>query len=108
VQVRRLDAENYLLFVVTNDGLYGAFARVNGSLRAVDTAGASAAIKKNAANTLRVTVTGTTFSFAVNGQTVTQVDINDVWTQGAFGFVAGGGDKTPAEVAFSAYAVTVG
>jgi subtilisin family serine protease len=108
VQVRRLDADNYLLFVITNDGLYGAFARVNGSLHAVGTAGANPAIKKNAANTLRVTVTGTTFAFAVNGQTVTQVDINDVWTQGAFGFVAGGGDKTPAEIGFSAYSVAVG
>ena len=107
VQVRRLDKDNYLLFVITNDGLYGAFARVNGSLRAVGTAGASAAIKKNAMNELRVTVTGTTFAFAVNGQTVTQVDINDVWTQGAFGFVAGGGDKTPADIAFSAYNVAI-
>ncbi|MGI8858213.1 MAG: S8 family serine peptidase [Thermomicrobiales bacterium] len=108
VQVRRLDNDNYLLFVITNDGLYGAFARVNGSLRSIGTAGASVAIKKNAANALRVTVTGTTFAFAVNGQTVTQVDINDIWTQGAFGFVAGGGDKTPAEIGFSAYNVTVG
>ena len=32
----------------------------------------------------------------------------DIWTQGAFGFVAGGGDKTPAEIAFSAYGVTLG
>ena len=108
VQIRRLDQDNYLLFVITNDGLYGAFARVNGSLRSVGTAGASPAVKKNAANTLRVTVTGTNFVFAVNGQTITQVDINDVWTQGAFGFVAGGGAKTPAEIGFSAYNVAVG
>jgi subtilisin family serine protease len=108
VQVRRLDKDNYLLFVITNDGLYGAFARVNGSLRSVGTAGANPAIRKNAANALRVTVTGTTFAFAVNGQTVTQVDINDVWTQGAFGFIAGGGEKTPAEIGFSAYNVVVG
>ncbi len=108
VEVRRLDKDNYLLFVIANDGLYGAFARVNGSLHAVGTAGAAPAIKVNGANTLRVTVNGTKFTFAVNGQTVTQVDIGDIWAQGAFGFVAGGGANAPADVAFTNYSVALG
>ncbi len=95
LEVRRLDKDNYLLFVIANDGLYGAFVRVNGNLRSVGKAGGSPAIKANAANALRVTVTGTTFTFIVNGQTLTQVDIGDIWKEGAFGFVAGGGGESP-------------
>lgn len=108
VEVRRLDTDNYLLFVIANDGLYGAFVRANGSLQAVGAAGASPAIKANAANTLRVTVNGTKFAFMVNGQTLTQVDISDIWTQGAFGFVGGGGMNAPADIAFTNYRVTLG
>ncbi len=108
LEVRRLDKDNYLLFVIANDGLYGAFVRVNGSLHAVGTAGASPAIKVNGANSLRVTVNGTKFAFAVNGQTVTQVDIGDIWAQGAFGFVGGGGANGPADVAFTNYNVVLG
>ncbi|MHB8645331.1 MAG: S8 family serine peptidase [Thermomicrobiales bacterium] len=108
IEVRRLDKDNYLLFVIANDGLYGAFVRVNGSLHAVGAAGASSAIKTNATNTLRITITGTKFAFAVNGQTLTQVDITDIWTQGAFGFVAGGGVNAPADVAFTNYRVVLG
>ena len=106
--IRRLDADNYLLFVITNDGLYGVFARANGSLRAVGTAGASTAIKRDAPNSLRVTTSGTTFTFAVNDQTVSRVDIADIWSQGAFGFVGGGGQNAPSEVAFRAYRVALG
>lgn len=108
VEVRRLDAANYVLFVIANDGLYGAFVRVNGSLQAVGMAGASSAIKADAANTLQVTVKGTTFAFAVNDQTVTQVDIGDIWTRGAFGFVGGGGADASADTAFTDYRVTLG
>ncbi len=108
MEVRRLDKDNYLLFVIANDGLYGAFARVNGSLHAVGTAGASPAIKVNGANSLRVTIDGTKFAFAVNGQTVTRVDIGDIWTQGAFGFVGGGGTNGPADVVFTNYSVVLG
>jgi hypothetical protein len=108
VEVRRLDADNYLLFVIANDGLYGAFVRANGSLQAVGTAGASPAIKANTANTLRVTVNGTKFAFMVNGQTLTQVDISDVWTRGGFGFVGGGGMNGPADIVFTNYRVTLG
>ncbi len=108
LEVRRLDKDNYLLFVISNDGLYGAFVRVNGSLHAIGVAGASPAIKANATNALRVTVTGTKFTFVVNGQTLTQVDISDIWTQGVFGFVAGGGMNGPADVAFANYHVVLG
>lgn len=108
LQLRRRDADNYLLFVVTNDGLYGMFARVNGSLRSLGSAGSSPAIRKNQPNALRVTVTGSKFVFAVNGEMLTQVDVSDIWMQGAFGFVAGGGINDAGEIAFSAYSVTVG
>jgi subtilisin family serine protease len=108
VEVRRLDTENYVLFVIANDGLYGAFVRANGSLRAVGMAGASPAIKTGGVNALHVTVSGTTFAFAVNGQTLIQVDIGDVRARGAFGFVAGGGMDAPADIAFTDYRVVLG
>ncbi|MCA1670545.1 MAG: S8 family serine peptidase [Thermomicrobia bacterium] len=106
-QVRRLDQDNYVLFVIANDGLYGAFVRVNGSLRSVGTAGLSPAIKANAVNALHVTVTGTTFAFSVNGQLLTQVEIGDSQAQGAFGFVAGGGVNAPADVTLANYRVAL-
>lgn len=108
LQLRRLDADNYLLFVITNDGLYGMFARVNGSLRSLGSAGGSAAIRKGQPNMLRVTVTGTKFVYVVNGETLVQVDVSDIWTQGAFGFVAGGGADAAGEVACSAFSVILG
>ncbi|GEM_PF-1842005 len=108
LQVRRLDKDNYLLFVISNDGGFAVFARVNGSLQAIGTGGTSPAIKANAPNALRVSIAGTKFVFAVNGQVLTQFDITDIWTQGAFGFVAGGGNTESAEVAFTSYRVKVG
>ena len=103
IEVRRTGDDNYLLFVITNDGLYGVFARVNGSLRTVGSAGASSAIKKNDTNMLRVTASGTSFAFSVDGQLVSQVEIADASTKGAYGFIAGGGQKAAAEVAFQQY-----
>ncbi|MHB8648324.1 MAG: S8 family serine peptidase, partial [Thermomicrobiales bacterium] len=107
LQVRRLDADNYLLFVITNDGAFAVFARVNGSLRAIGTGGTSAAIMANTPNTLQVAITGTQFAFTVNGQVLTRFDITDIWTHGAFGLVAGGGNNDAADVAFTNYRVTV-
>ncbi|MCA1724483.1 MAG: S8 family serine peptidase, partial [Thermomicrobia bacterium] len=108
LEVRWLDKDNYLLFVISNDGSYGILARVNGSLGPLRPVGTSPAIKANASNTLRVSIVGTKFAFAVNGQTVDQFDVPDIWTRGAFGFVAGGGNRDAAEVAFANYTVKVG
>ena len=108
LEVRRLDKDNYLLFLISNDGTYAILARVNGTLGQLGKGGSSAAIKANAPNALRVSIVGTKFAFAVNGQVVSEVDISDIWTQGAFGFVGGGGQSGPADVAFANYSVKLG
>lgn len=105
---RWLDTSNYLMFVVFNDGAYTTAVKFQGSIQEIGTAGRSAAYTPGAANTLRVVVQGTKFSFAINGQVVSQLDIPDIWTEGSFGMLGGGGDKAAAELGFKEYTVQLG
>ncbi len=105
---RWLDKSNYMMFVVYNDGSYTTAVKYQGSIQEIGKAGTSAAYKKGAANTLTVKVQRTKFSFAINGQVVSQLDIPDIWTEGAFGMLGGGGDKAPAELGFKDYTVRLG
>jgi len=107
--VRSRARDDYLLFVVTNDGAFNVYAQLNGSLHALlDSWKTSAAITRGGPNTLSVATTGTHFVFRVNGQPLSAVEITDVWATGAFGFAAGGGRDAGGEIAFSSYRVAIG
>ncbi len=107
VVVRRLDKDNYLLFAVTNDGGFDVLAKVNGSLHSLlGVVKPSSAIKKDTTNTLRVETAGNTFTFTVNGQVVSVVEVPDIWPNGGFGLAVGGGRTAGCEITFSAYRVT--
>jgi hypothetical protein len=103
--VRALDKNNYLLFVVYNDGAYALYAKVNGSLQAIVAPETSSAIKSSGSNRLQVLAEGTDFALAVNGTVVKKITLDGVWTEGGFGIVAVGSDTAAAEVAFKDYAV---
>lgn len=105
---RWLDRDNYLMFVVFNDGSYTTAVKFQGSIQEIGTPGRSTAYTAGAANTLTVKIQKTRFSFAINGQVVSQLDIPDIWLDGSFGMLGGGGEKAPAELGFKDYTVRFG
>ena len=106
--VRRQDADNYLAFAITNSSVFTVTAKVNGKTTAVVPATKSAAVLTNTANTLRVIADGTLFTFTVNGQVVSVIDIRDIWRNGTYGLVATGGTAASADLSFSKLSVTSG
>lgn len=108
IVVRRLDKDNYLLFAITNDGAFNVLAKVHGSLHAaLGEWKTSGAIARNGANALQVEAAGAKFTFSVNGQVVSVVEIPDIWMNGGFGLAVGGGKAANADIAFTAYRVAV-
>lgn len=103
--VRYLDRNNYLAFIITNDGSFGVFAKVGGGVQQIGTMQQNAAIKPNEPNTIRVEVQDATFRFSANGLPLMAVEITNIWPTGAFGLIGGGGVRTLAEVTFTQLAV---
>jgi hypothetical protein len=107
--IRRQDANNLLIFAISSTGEYGVYQKIDGSLEQIGEGGSSAAIARDGTNTLRVTVSGGTFAFTVNGQQLAQGDLSDLpWDGGGFGFLAAGGEASGAQIAFDNYRVTLG
>lgn len=105
---RVLDKDDFLLFVVYNDGAYALYAKADGSLQALVAPKTSSAIKPNAANRLQVFGRGNVFNLVVNGTLLDTITVDGVWTEGGFGLVAVGSDTAASEVAFKDYAVFLG
>jgi hypothetical protein len=104
LEVRRMDKDNYVVFVIWNDGYYSAYLKYQGSLQSIFNADRpSATIRQNGPNTLRVTAQGEQFEFSVNGQSLFRVAVENLWTDGQSGLVGGGGDNAAGEVAFDNY-----
>jgi hypothetical protein len=109
LQVRRLDKDNYLIFVIWNDGYASAYVKYQGSLQSIYAADQpSPAIKQGGVNALRVTAQGTQFEFSANGQPLFRITVTNIWPGGQFGLVGGGGDKQAGEVAFDNYRFATG
>jgi len=108
LMVRRQDANNYLAFAVTNDGAFTVTASVGTRAVTVVPATKNAAVRTNAANTLRVAADGTVFTFAVNDQVVSVVDIRDVWRDGGYGLIGTGSSSAGADLSFAQFSVTTG
>jgi len=106
--VRQQDAKNYLAFAATNDGAFTVTATVGARVVTVVPATKNAAVRANAANTLRVTADGTVFTFAVNNQVVAVVDIRDVWRDGNYGLIGTGDSSAGADLSFTRFSVTTG
>jgi hypothetical protein len=106
--VRWTDKNNYLIFAVFNDGSYVVGVKYQGSIQQLTKPGSVASYKPNAPNKLTVSAAGTQFTFAVNGQVVTRIDIDGIWSGGAFGLLGGGGEGDAAEVGFRDFSVRVG
>jgi hypothetical protein len=109
IEARVRDSNTFIVCFITNDGYFALFARVYGSVQALGDVSGTPAIDQDGTNTLRITIEGgTKFTFAVNGQTVRQVEIPDIWPDGGFGIRASPGRTPGGEVAFDNFRVTVG
>ncbi len=106
--VRRQDANNYLAFAVTNNGAFTVTAFVGMRAIMVVPATKNAAVRANAANSLRVVADGTVFTFAVNDQVVSVVDIRDIWRDGDYGLIGTGDASNGADLSFARFSVTTG
>jgi hypothetical protein len=106
--VRWTDKDNYMIFSVFNDGSYVVGVKYQGSIQQLTKPGTAASYKPNVPNQLTVSATGTTFTFSINGEVATRVDIQGIWKEGAFGMMAAGGDKDAAEIAFKNFSVRLG
>jgi subtilisin family serine protease len=108
LDVRALNKDNFVICAIFANGAYAMAAKVNGSIQSLGDTGTTALVNADAANTLRVTIEGARFTFSLNGQTLRQIDIPDIWTEGGFGLRAGPSGNAGGEVAFDNLKVMVG
>ncbi len=107
--VRLADNGNYLFFAVFNDSSVVVFAKVNGSIKQLTDPGLkSRVVSASGPNTLRVVAEGSTFTIAVNGQSIGVLPIDGVWPSGGYGFGTVAGDNDAATFAFTKFAVIGG
>jgi serine protease Do len=84
---------------INNGGQYACGVEVNDQYTALVQPTSSPAIKAGQANTLQMSVIGTTITFSINGQQVASFDDATI-QKGTIGLEAGGGSDAPGNIVF--------
>jgi hypothetical protein len=104
---RYLDADHYYFFVISSDGYYGVGKVVDGKLSLIggEQMQRSAAIQQGlAVNRLRADCVGSTLSFYINNEPITEVQDSGL-SQGDVGLLVGTFQETGVDVVFDNFMV---